>query len=80
MKRSFLFRAVAMTAALAIALSCTKEGNGDNNGNEGNEGGNGNTEYEYALIAAPQALSFGWNQPAAQSVTVTTNSPAGFTV
>lgn len=80
MKKSFLFRAVAVTAALAIALSCTKEGNGDNNGNEGNEGGNGNTEYEYALIAAPQALSFGWNQPAAQSVTVTTNSPAGFTV
>lgn len=79
MKRIWIFKAAAVAAAMTMIFSCSKEEAGDKtNGDNGDSGNTGNAEY--ALIAAPQALSFGWNQPAAQSVTVTTNSPSGFTV
>ncbi len=80
MKKTFLYGLMCAAVALAGVVSCTKDdpqkgNNGDNGGNDGDQ-----TGTTYTLIASPQSLSFGWSNPAPQSVTVTTNAPEGFEV
>lgn len=79
MKRTFLYNAMCAMTALAMVFGCEKAGtpSGDNGGNGGNDD-SANTSY--TVIASPLSVNFGWNLPAAQTVTVTTNAPDGFTV
>lgn len=74
MKKFFsIFAAVAMVFAMA---SCEEEPTPTPQPDPGNGGGSN----DYTMIASPLTLDFGWNQPAGQTVTVTTNAPDGFTI
>lgn len=86
MKKTLLFGAMCMFAALAM-VSCEKDGpdntGGNTPGTENNGGNNGDNqggEETYTLIATPLTLDFAANETAAQTVTVTTNAPDGFAV
>lgn len=73
--RKKLFYALSILASFAvIASSCGKDDDGKKSGGEENE------DAIYTLIASPLSLDFGWNNPAPQTVTVTTNSPYGVVV
>lgn len=75
-KKLFYLLGAALIAAFAT-VACSKDDKDNGSDDEGKTPSGGST---YTLIAAPLTLDFGWNNPAPQTVTVTTNAPDGYVV
>lgn len=75
MKKTLFYALCVLAGIAAVAGSCKK-----NNRDNPDDNGGGNENATYTLIASPLTLDFGWNNPAPQTVTVTTNAPDGVVV